>query len=379
MFWKKRKNKKEENNDARENAINDPREFFEKDEIVNYLSDGLLVFNNYNKLVLINPRAEEFFKVKSEEVLGSSIFDLNRFFNFKSLVSLLGGAMEKCFRKELRINEGLALEVTTNPIMIKDEKAGNLVILHDVTREKLVERMKNEFVALAAHQLRTPTSAIKWSLMSLLDEDIGRLNPEQKKLIEKTYAVTERAIKLINNLLDITQIEEGGYIVRAALVDIVEIVQSAIESRKEAIEIKKIRLLFNKPEENLPEVMMDAEKIKIAVENIIDNAVRYTAAGGEISIFIREYQTEIEVEVKDNGIGIPLAEQEKIFSLFFRASNVLKLDPEGTGLGLFITKNIIEAHSGRIRFVSKENEGSSFYFAIPKKGKFSEYLTEEFY
>jgi len=344
--------------------------------IINNFTEGLLLFDPENKLSLINPQAEVFFEVKSRDIIGRPVLELSTFPTIEPLVRLVGGEIKGVFRKELPITEKLTLEVSTVPMMRKEEKLGTLVILHDVTREKIIERMKTEFVSLAAHQLRTPLSAIKWALRMVLDGDLGPITEEQRDFMEKTYSSNERIITLINDLLNVTRIEEGRYLYRPILTDIESVVQFVIDSYKEEIEKRKIKFEFKKPEKKLPKVMLDVEKMRIAIQNLLDNAIRYTQLGGRVTASLKYVKKEIEFSIKDTGIGIPKDQQERAFTKFFRGANALRMETEGSGLGLFITKNIIEAHGGKIWFESEEGKGTTFYFTIPVKEEFGEFLRE---
>jgi len=350
----------------------------EKDKtlaIITNFTDGLLFFDRETNLSLINPRAEDFFKIQSREVIGKSVLELGFSPNLKSLAILLGkpsplktGAgreIKEMSKEELLLGKDLILEVSTISIMGGEERTGTLVILHDVTREKTVEKLKTEFVSLSAHQLRTPLSAIKWTLKMLLDGDLGEISKEQREYIEKTYQSNERMIKLINDLLDVTRIEEGRYLYKPALTDLGTVVQSVINSFKDHIRQKGINLVFKKPDKNLPEVKMDVEKMKLAIQNILNNAVIYTHPGGQVTISLEGDKNKVEFRISDNGIGIPKDQQKRVFTKFFRGVNAVKMETGGTGLGLYITKNIIEAHGGKILFKSKEGKGSTFYFSLP--------------
>jgi len=374
MFWKRKNKKKESFED-----IKDIREVGDDAIITNYLTDGLLVFDKNSRLSLINPQAERLLEVRKEKILGRSILELNRFPSFSPLVSLLGGEIRKFFRKELQIRVNFILEITTVPMTAEEKKIGTLVILHNVTREKLADRMKSEFVTLAAHQLRTPSSGVKWSLQILLDGDLGKLNEKQRKIIEEAYKTNDKMIRMVRDLLNVAQIEEGKYLSKIVLSNIEDIIQSIVDVYKKEIEKRKIKFEFKKPKEQLPKLMLDVEKIEIAIKNIFDNALKYTLPGGRVSIFLKRDEKEIEVQIQDTGVGIPQEQQRKVFTKFFRGTNVIKIETEGTGLGLFMSKNIIEAHGGRIWFESNESKGSSFYFTIPVKERFGEFLTEEFY
>jgi len=346
--------------------------------IITNFSDGLLVFDKKNKLSLVNPQAEIFFNIRSKEVVGKPILELAGEPNLAVLVNLLGKEIKGIFRKELKIKENLVLEISSVPMISGEEELGSLVILHDITREKLVERVKTEFVSLAAHQLRTPLAAIKWTLNMLLDGDLGVITAEQREFIEKTYKSNERMISLINDLLDVTRIEEGRYLYRPVLDNFENVVHFVINSHKDNLERKKIKLEFKRLKTKIPRIIIDVEKMRIAVDNLLDNAIKYTPPGGKIlvSLDYLKKTKEIEFEIQDTGVGIPADQKDRVFSKFFRGANVMRMDTEGSGLGIFITKNIIEAHGGKIWFESEENKGTTFYLTLPVKEEFTEFLKE---
>jgi len=331
--------------------------------IINNLADGLIILNGENRILLINPEAEKLLAVKQKEVKGRILRDLNKIPSLKELEELLS-RKKSLLRKELPVKEPkeLVLEITTTLLPKREEK---IVILHDISREKLIDRMKTEFLSFAAHQLKSPISAIKWTLRILLDGDLGEITKEQREFIEKIYKSNERMINLINDLLNVTRIEEGRYLYKPVPADIEEITQSVINSYKEEIQRKEIKFEFKRSREKLPQVKVDIEKIKLTIDNLIANAIKYTNSGGKVTISINRGKKEIEFFIKDTGIGIPQNQQEQVFTKFFRGANVMKMGIEGTGFGLFITKNIIEAHGGKIWFNSKEGKGTTFFFTLP--------------
>ncbi len=338
--------------------------------VITHLADGLLVFDKENKLSLVNYQAEKFLNIKAGEVIGRSVLGLVSLSNFKVLADLLGPEIKGIFRKELTLDKNLIVEVSTEPMMPRGEKLGTLVVLHDISREKMVERIKTEFVSLAAHQLRTPLSAIKWTLKMLLDGDLGGITEEQRDFIEKTYQSNERMISLINDLLDVARIEEGRYLYKPAPADFGEMASIVVNYCQEEIARKKINLDFKKPKIKLPKVSVDVEKIELAIQNLLENAIKYTSSGGKIAVSL-EYdkdKKEITFSVKDTGVGIPQDQQSRVFTKFFRGANVMRMEVEGSGLGLFISKNIVEAHGGKIWFESKEGQGTTFYIVLPVGG-----------
>ena len=333
--------------------------------IINNLTDGLIVLDNKDKIVFVNSKIEELLNIKKIVIEGKNIKDISEIPTLKEIVeSIVSKAGEKLFKKEISLekpNEKV-LEATIVNLVETDER---VIILHDITREKIVEKMKTEFVSISAHQLRTPLSAIKWTLRMLIDGEIGEITPEQKIFLEKTYKSNERMIALIKDLLNVTRIEEGRYLYNPIITDLDEIILKVISSFPEQIKKKKIKLEFKKAEERLPKVRADIEKITIALQNLLGNAIRYSFPGGEVTIFLESSENEVICSIKDEGVGIPKDQYNRIFTKFFRGANVMRMETEGTGLGLFITKNIIDAHKGRIWFESEENKGTTFYFALP--------------
>lgn len=338
--------------------------------IIQNFADGLMVLDKEGKVLLVNPMFEELLKIKRSEIEGKSIKDLRERAFLKKAIDIIfkREKIVKVKREEFSPFPEKTYELTTVPLIREKEKIGHLAIFHDISREKLIEKMKTEFVSFSAHQLRTPLSAIKWSLKMFLDGDLGKITKEQKSFISKTYEANEKMIELINDLLDVTRIEEGRYIFKPEFLQLEEIIQKVVKSLKGEIEKKEIKFKLEKPKEKLPKIKMDEEKIALAFQNLLENAIIYTPRGGKVKVSIKKLKNEVEISVKDNGIGIPKGQQKRVFSKFFRASNAMKMETRGTGLGLYITKNIIEAHGGKIWFESEEGRGSTFYFRLPIKG-----------
>jgi len=341
--------------------------------IIASFTDGLLVFDQDKTLTMANPQGEEFLKIGSQGMIGKSLSEFSKLENLKGLIGILGKEMKGIFRKEWVVEENFVLEISTIPLMLGEEETGTLVVLHDISREKIVERLKTEFVSISAHQLRTPLSAIKWTLRMLLDGDLGGISPEQTEYLEKTYRSNERMISLINSLLNVTRIEEGRFIYKPIWTEMDKLVESMIDTLKDEAKRREIELKFEKIGQ-IPKILVDDEKMKLAVQNLIENAVIYTLSGGRVIVTLKATKEELEFSVKDTGLGVPKDQQERVFTKFFRAANAMRLDTEGSGLGLFITKNVIEAHGGKIWFESEENKGSTFYFTLPLKKGLEEFL-----
>jgi PAS domain S-box-containing protein len=351
----------EDTQDAKDWAVEEKNKTM---AVINNFTDGLLVIDHENKIELVSPTIEKLFKEKKENILGKSIFKINfKKIKLKPLIEILKKKKE-VYRKEIELGEGILLEMTTAYFDFGKRK-GILVVLHDISKDKIIERMKTEFVSIAAHQLRTPLSAIKWSLRMILDGDVGSINEDQRDLLEKTYTSNERMIGLINDLLNVTRIEEGKFLYKPEKMQMEGIVVNVIQDSEDVIKMKNVSVKFEKSKKLLPPVVIDEEKMSLAIHNLLDNALKYTPEKGKIAISLEEKDNEIVFKIKDTGVGIPEDQKERIFTKFFRGSNVIKMETEGSGLGLYTTKNIIDSHKGKIWFESEENKGTTFYFSIP--------------
>ncbi len=336
--------------------------------IIKNFIDGLLLFDSKNRLIMVNPKGSEMLGFETKEALKRSVEELKKFPSFKKIIEeVIGDDIKDVFRKEVEIDEDVFYEITTTPIKNNEEKVGTLVSVHDITREKSIEKIKSEFVSVAAHQLRTPLAGIKWTLQAILEEEEEANIPEEIiGFIQKAYEANDRMVNLVNDLLNVTRIEEGRYAYKPKKEDIKEIVEPYKEDYKDKIEQRGLKFRVEETKEDIPPVVVDKEKIGLIVQNFLDNAMKYSKEG-EIVLtvdFLKE-EKKVKVSVLDSGVGIPEEMQERMFSKFFRAPNVQRMDTEGSGLGLFIAKNIVEAHKGEIGFESKEGEGSTFYFTLP--------------
>jgi len=224
--------------------------------------------------------------------------------------------------------------------------------------------MKTEFISLASHQLRTPLSAVKWFGEMLMDGDAGKLTKVQEKYVSKINESNEREIQLVNALLNVSRIESGKIIVSPKPTNLKKMVEGILSDMKVNIagENKVLQYTIDK---NVPEVVIDADLIRHVYSNLLNNALKYTNDGGKITVQIYLKGNKVITEVKDNGIGIPKEEQKRIAEKFFRGSNALKKETEGSGLGLYLAKTIVESSGGTIWFDSVEGKGTTFKFSLP--------------
>ena len=228
-----------------------------------------------------------------------------------------------------------------------------------------LDRMKSDFLSVAAHQLRTPLSGVKWVLKLVLDGDLGVVSEAQKGMLTRGYETNEKMIQLVNDLLNVSRIENGKFGYDLQKNDFTVLLKTLVENSKLVSSQRQIEVRLENKAGNIPPFFFDFEKLLIAFQNLVDNAVKYTLPGGHVTIGV-EYQGDyLQVKVSDTGVGVPKAELPKLFSKFFRASNVIHLQTDGSGLGLFIVKNIILRHGGQIWIDSVEGKGTSITVVIP--------------
>jgi len=233
--------------------------------------------------------------------------------------------------------------------------------------ERLVklQSAKEDLFSVSAHQVKTSLSAIKWIIKMFLNNDLGKLTAEQENLLKKAYEDNDRAIATINELLLINRSEnivEKKY--EFSSINIVELVDDCIFDFSGEAHTHNIEVIFLKPGKELPQVLADKEKLRIVIQNLLENAIKYSNSGGKIFLSLTEKSGSVEFSIKDTGIGISPEGRDKIFEKFYRDSRAEKKDANGSGIGLYTIKKIIEEHKGEIWFESNTEAGTTFYFTL---------------
>ena len=231
--------------------------------------------------------------------------------------------------------------------------------------KSLEEQLKTDFVTLSSHQLRTPLSAVKWFTEILLQQKTGKLNKKQVDYVNEIHRSNERAIALVNDLLQVSRVEAGKLHLDLSKVDLSSLLDEVIGANKLSLESNQLSFHFEIVRGPLPLVNIDKAKIKRVFQNLLSNSINYSSRGGHIDIALKKTEKDIVFSVADSGVGIPVEQQERLFEKFFRGSNAAKIQPDGTGLGLFIAKSLVEVHKGKIWFESTEGKGTTFYFSLP--------------
>ncbi|MDI6821048.1 MAG: ATP-binding protein [Patescibacteria group bacterium] len=356
---------------------------FEKSEfetIIEHLHDGILIYDLNFKILKLNKAAQEMLQIQEVEVL-DQIIDPNwiRLPRFKSITQVIFPSLAPSVH-QLSESDGwpqIVEILTENPVLnlettlhrLTDNKGGPigfLKIIKDHTREKGILQSKTEFIDVAAHQLRTPLTAINWALENL-KKNTSDSSTEVKEILDQTILIATKALKITNDLLDASKIEDGRFGYNFRNIDFIGFLNEVVETAKPIAKQHNVNLFLNHSFIKQILLNMDPEKLGTAILNIIENAIKYNTINGRVSVTANEEKNRpfILIEIEDTGVGISEEDKKKMFNKFFRGANIQRLEPNGSGLGLYITKNIIERHGGQIGFDSVLDRGTRFWLTLP--------------
>lgn len=384
------------------NETRDAKEKIEEEQnktfaMISNLVDPVIVIDNEQKIILVNPSAKRILGIREDEI-GKKIKSLCDgrecipkrlcLCDFRGLIKVeYKSKVIKLNNQKYPIIEELTigdlsskkkLDAEINKVFkvltseVKDEKGnsfGHMKIFYDLTKEKIVDEMKSEFISIAAHQLRTPSSGVNWALKMILDGEMGKIPEEARQYLEKAAEANQQMVDLVKDLLNVSYIETGKFVYNFEKTNLATFIETIVEKSRIFASQSNITLIFSKPTTSIPEISLDQEKISLAIQNIINNAIKYSKEKGVVEISISYSSNNkadgINILIKDQGIGISKKDQSNLFSKFYRGDNAKKLQTEGSGLGLFITKKVIEAHGGKILCQSEDDKGTVFTIKIP--------------
>jgi PAS domain S-box-containing protein len=344
--------------------------------LVDASNDALLLLDSQGSALLINRRAKYFFGLAERDVIGRSADQLRGMFTliFEDgaafdawLRPLLASAEERDVRdfKALRAEPRL-LQCYTAPVLDQQEHAlGRLLVFRDITREREVERMKNEFVSLVSHELRTPLTSIRGALQLVLGRaQASDLTPRTRELLGVSLNNSERLIRLINDILDISKIEQGPIPLRCVPLDPVQLCRSAEQGVAAFAAGRNIALHLALPSE-LPPISADRDRALQVLTNLLSNAIKFSDSGQSVTLSAELSAGAVCFAVRDNGYGIAPEHHARIFEKFQQIDSSPTRAVGGTGLGLAICRALVEEHGGRIWLESELGKGSTFFFTLP--------------
>jgi PAS domain S-box-containing protein len=346
--------------------------------ILEAVADGVLVTDSQNVITLFNESAQQILNLDRELVVGKSLDEFTGIFggaggswmNTIQEWTLDPNTFESgdTYAERIVLDNKNVVSIHLAPVVMRNEFLGTVSIFRDITHQVEVDRLKSEFVATVSHELRTPMTSIKGYVEVLLMGAAGDLTEQQASFLQVVKTNTERLNILVNDLLDVSRIEAGKVTLSIQPLDLEDIANEVVqEQKRQSQEDDKPMEFILEIEPELPRVPGDLERVRQIMANLISNAYNYTHPDGQINIWIHRVDDEVQTDIKDNGIGITPEEKTRIFERFYRGEDPLVLATAGNGLGLSITKQLIEMHHGRIWMESNgvPGDGSAFYFTLP--------------
>ena len=353
------------------------------DTVLYSIGDGVFVIDVDYNIIIFNPIAAELSGFTVEEAIGKKYSDILKFSSettgqphdeFIQRVFETGNIQEMANHTIITKKDGQKIAVADSAAPLKNQKGkiiGCVVVFRDVTREREVDKVKTEFVSLASHQLRTPLSAINWYAEMLLAGDAGQINDDQKSYLDEIYKGNQRMVELVNSLLNVSRLDLGTFEINPESIKIRSVIDDIAKEMRHMLDTKKQNFSIDYPL-NIPDISADPKLLRVIIQNLISNSIKYSPSGADISISVayneNSSDSAYKIEVYDNGYGIPDNQKDKIFTKLFRADNVRSMDTEGTGLGLYIVKSILDEAGGNITFNSVQDKNTTFTVTLPKSG-----------
>lgn len=340
-----------------------------QETIIESLNDGIAGVDANHKVVMANTALEKLSGVQKSTILGAEIDTVLKLYSGEDIIPYdrYCKPEEMTVRASLKLHTSqgeIPLALTLAPFVFGDQKKGFLVTVHNLSQEHQLEEMKVDFVSMAAHELRTPLTAIRGYASLLQMHYSSHLEDTAKELLTRLIVSTTNLANLIDNLLSVSRIERNSMIIDTKPIDLPIILTDIFESFRPQAQTRHQTFTLSMPEQ-LPKVMADPFRIGQVFINLIGNAINYTPENGAISVNVQNKGTHLEIAIQDSGEGIPAEALPRLFTKFFRVSGSLEQGSKGTGLGLYITKSIIEMHHGKIWAESTLNKGSLFTFTLP--------------
>ncbi len=338
--------------------------------MIRSLADGIFMVDTKNQVLIINNAAKSFLNLdKNNPSYIEILHALGTSYNLQGKVNEAISKNMEIEEKEININNKV-FQTFITPVHVenqgKEEVIGASILLHDITIEKEISKIKEDFTHMMVHELRAPLTAIKYSSEVILDNE-EMLNEEREKLIKIIEEQSKTLLEGINSILDAAKIESGRFIINPSTSDIKEVIEKAITTFKPQADKKQIQLIME-PFSPVPLFEFDNLRISQVLNNLISNSLKFTPESGKIivSVNVNKEKRQLIVSVSDNGMGISKNEQQDLFSKFYQIRKTPReLSKKGTGLGLYIVKGIIEAHNGNIWVDSEEEKGTTISFSLP--------------
>ena len=343
--------------------------------ILEAVADGVVVTDPQTRVTLYNASAERILNLKPALLMGKSLEEYSSLFgraaiDWLTTIRIWSSDPElslkaESFSERLELDNGRMISVNLAPVFWRHEFLGTVSIFRDITHEAQVDRLKSEFVANVSHELRTPMTSIKGYVEIMLMGASGELTPQQVHFLDIVKSNTDRLMVLVNDLLDVSRIEAGRVSLEIQPLDLCAIAEDVVaEFRRRSQQEQRAMHFEFEAQPGLPQAQGDPERIRQVIASLVSNGYTYTPEGGCVTVSVWRNENEIQIDVRDTGIGIKPEAQHRIFERFYRGEDPLVLASAGTGLGLAIAKALVEMHHGRIWFESSGVRGKGSIFSV---------------
>jgi two-component system, OmpR family, phosphate regulon sensor histidine kinase PhoR len=323
---------------------------------VEHVADGVVLVDHEGVIRLWNPAAERTTGLAAEDVVGQRADSI--FSAWKAIAPLATKGESRAETLPTEVN-GRELWLSITGV---EFDGGCVYAFRDLTAERAIDRLKSDFVATVSHELRTPLAAIYGAALTLRRSDVRLGEPQRTGLLEVIATESDRLARIVNDILFASRIESGTMQTTIESCDVVELARTVVDAAAQYVP-PNVRLTLSAAPET-PAAAADPDKVRQVIANLVDNAIKYSPHGGAVDVAIRRDDRFVRVRVRDEGLGIPAGEQQRVFEKFYRLDPNLTLGVGGTGLGLYISRELVERMGGRI-WLESAGRGSSFVFELP--------------
>ncbi len=353
----------------------------ESEAILSGIGEGIIVTDLRGKILLVNKAFQAMLGWDPHEVLGKALTDIvKRQDESGNPVPFEERAITRVLLKNqvtpeivghsyfVRKNKTrFPVRITVNPVVIDRKIMGAVELFSDVTEEQRLEKLRTDFLSLASHQLRTPLSGTRWIIETLRSDIFGDMNKKQKEYVEMLSNINSQMIKLATDTLNILRLESGQIVIKKEPVLLKKLYQEVITGLEASAKRKDVALVISQHIDASMAINTDCQMVRSIMGSLVENAISYSRTGQKVVLDYADSKQEVILSVKDEGIGIPQGEQQRIFDRFYRASNAKLVKTDGTGLGLSTSAMLAQKIGATLTFTSQEDHGSTFSLHIPKK------------
>lgn len=355
------------------------------------MPDAFMYVDGQGVVQAASGKVEDFFGVSPKELAGKELKDFTEqfgrcfaeFMTYHEVFAYPLNDQEHEFLRDVELTQPKHryLQAVSVPVRGDDDVPnGRVWTMRDITAEREItelkiqyggargaDELKSKFLTVVSHQMRTPLNSVRWNMELLLSGDYPEVKGEPREILQEVYKAVVNSISIVDDMLLAVDIEQRSLRLEKAEVSVADILTKVVHDFERSAALKKVNMIMRELPKDLPRLFIDADKIEKVLARLTDNAIRYTPEGGTVSVAATVGQKDVSVSITDSGVGIPEEDRPRMFERFFRSKKAIGLHPNASGLGLYISKFIIDAHDGKIDFRSEEGRGTTFIITLPRR------------